>query len=142
MGHSAKKIVTPAEDAVEKASEAPQEAQDGPQGEYSGIAPPATGKPLMTAFLVLVEPDGTSYASNDVNQDIVLARAATTSDMYRAAAEIMKDIQAMETAERTVALSMQAAAGIAEQQRTAKIAAKLQEKGIHVPPGSPGAHRR
>lgn len=123
-------------EAQELNGEAPVEPQDGPQYD---IPPPPNpeARRARTAFLVVVEDDGTSWATNDVNMDMVLERPPTPGDMYRACAEIMKDIAMAETSQRTVqmlaAVWPQIAAQQREMERQSKVAQRLMEKGIHVP---------
>jgi hypothetical protein len=101
--------------------------------EAEAIERATNARPCATAFLVVIEPDGTAWATSDCNLDVRLSKPANVSDMYRACAEVMKDIAASTTAERTVNMMMQATAQMAEQQRQDKIAMKLASKGIHVP---------
>lgn len=124
------------DEAEERAAEAPVEP-----GEAHGydIPPPPSpdARKALTAFLVVVEADGSTWATNDVNLDVVLERPPTPGDMYRGCAEIMKDIAMAETSQRTVqllaAVFPQMAAQAEEQKRQAKVAQRLIEKGIHVP---------
>lgn len=112
--------------------EAPVEPQEAPA--YDLPTPQSSeAQPVLTAFLVVVDRDGTAYGTSDINLDVVLDRPAKVGDMYRAMAECMRDITASVTAERTAQMMLQATAQMAEVQRQQKIAAKLQEKGIRVP---------
>jgi len=131
----------------EAAQELTPEAPGGPGDEPQYVMPTPISpedaerieqaRKCLTAFLIVVEPDGTSWATNDVNMDMVLERSPTQGDMYRACAEVMKDIASSETAARTaqltVSMMMQASAQLAEHQRQEKIATRLAEKGIRVP---------
>lgn len=56
--------------------------------------------PAQTAFLVIIDETGAALATSDVNVQLALQREATAGDFYRASAEIMKDIEGMETAQR------------------------------------------
>lgn len=123
--------------------EMPQEAPVGP-GDGSGYDMPRPITPeeaarledarkALTAFLIVVESDGTSWATNDVNMDLVLERPPTLGDMYRGCAEVMKDIETSEAAQKSVTLMMQAQAQMAQAMQQDKIARKLAEKGIRVP---------
>jgi hypothetical protein len=91
------------------------------------------GRKALTAFLIVVEPDGMAWATNDVNMDLVLERPPMLGDMYRACAEVMKDIETTEASQKTVSLMMQAQAQMAQQMQQEKIARRLAEKGIRVP---------
>lgn len=122
--------------------EAPVEAQEGL---YDIPAPPtpedaekaAEARPCLTAFMVVVELDGTAWATNNYSLPLAPERPPSLGDMYRSCAEVMKDIAGMENSQRTVQMLAQLwpqiAAGQAEQERQNKIAAKLMQKGIHVP---------
>lgn len=90
---------------------------------------------VLTAFLVIVNPDGAAFATSELNKigEITPAREATIVDMRRACNEVVHDVNAMQTAQHTVALMQQSAAEMAEQARNAKIAAKLQERGVKLP---------
>lgn len=93
----------------------------------------AEPRKALTAFLVVVEDDGTAWATDDVAMSLALQRPPTVGDMYRASAEVMRDIQASVTAERTTQYMAAMGAQAAEHQRQDKIARKLAEKGIRVP---------
>lgn len=88
-----------------------------------------------TAFLVIIGEGGAAFATSDLAKigEILPAREATVVDMRRACQEVVHDVNAMQVAQQTVGLMHQSAQEMAEQQRNAKIAAKLQSKGIHVP---------
>jgi hypothetical protein len=124
--------VSQEQDGQELMPEAPVEPQDG-HGYDIPPPPNPEARKALTAFLVVVEPDGTSWATNDVNLDLVLERPPTLGDMYRGCAEVSKDIATSEAAQKTVGLMMQAQAQMAQQMQQEKIAAKLAQKGIRVP---------
>ena len=119
--------------------EGPTEPVEAPQYDLPTPMSPdeadrlANARKVLTAFLVVVEPDGTSWATNDVNMDMVLERPPTMGDMYRGCAEVMKDITTSEASQRTVVLMMQATQQVAAQQQQDKIAAQLAQKGLRVP---------
>lgn len=127
------------EEAQELTGEAPVEPQEAPGYDMPTPLTPEqaaaleNGRKCLTAFLVVIEPDGTSWATNDVNMDMVLERPPTMGDMYRGCAEVMKDITTTEASQKTVSLMMQAQAQMAHQMQQEKIAAKLASKGIRVP---------
>lgn len=122
--------------------EASTEAQDGA---YDIPAPPspeeadraAEARPCLTAFMVVVEEDGTAWATNNIELPVAPSRQPSLGDMYRSCSEVMKDIQTMEITQRTVQTLAQVwpqiAAQQAENERQNKIANKLMQKGIHVP---------
>lgn len=92
---------------------------------------------VITAFLVIVQPDGSAFATSEIAKigEVTPAREATVVDMRRACQEVVHDVNAMQTAQQTVGLMQQSAQQMAEEQRNAKIAAKLQSKGIQLPRG-------
>jgi hypothetical protein len=89
----------------------------------------------ITAFLVVVGPDGGAFATSELTKitEVLPQREATVQDMRRACQDVVFDVNAMQTAQQTVAVMQQQAQAMADQARNAKIAAKLQSKGIHVP---------
>lgn len=91
----------------------------------------------LTAFLVVVTPDGSAFATSELHKiaEILPSREATVVDMRRACQEVVFDVNAMQTAQQTVGLMQQQAQLMAEEARGQKIAQKLATKGIHVPPG-------
>lgn len=122
--------------------EAPVEAVEAT---YEIPAPPtpeeaerkAAARQCLTAFLVVIEDDGSAWATNNIDLVLDPKRPPNMGDMYRASAEVMKDIASMEQTQRTVQMLAQVwpqiAAGQAEAERQQKLAAKLASKGIHVP---------
>lgn len=86
-------------------------------------------------FLVVISPDGAAFATSEVQKigEILPKREATIADMRRACQDVVHDINAQQTAMQTVSIMQQQAAAMAEQARSEKIAAKLAQKGIHVP---------
>jgi hypothetical protein len=71
-------------------------AEENPPTESEGIK-------VTTAFLVVVGEDGAVLADSNLSRalDFVLQRGATPDDIYGAASVVLKDIAAMETAQRT-----------------------------------------
>lgn len=84
---------------------------------------------VTTAFLVIVGPDGAGYGTSDIYADIVIERPATMQDMFRACSEIVKDVQAIETAGRTLAMMQQTAMLAQQQAEAAKMQRLIQQKG-------------
>lgn len=125
-------------DHTESNGEAPVEAQEAV---YDIPAPPtpedaeraANARPCMTAFLVVIEPDGTAWATSDCNVDLALNRPASVQDFARGCGDVLRDVEHSMLAERTVNMMLQATQQMAEVQRQNKIATKLMQKGIHVP---------
>jgi hypothetical protein len=103
---------------------------------YDLPAPPEALK-AATAFLIVVLPDGTAAAYSDVNMPLDLERESTLNDMYSAAAQVQRDVMIMtmtnQVVNNTINGLMMAMAQQAEMAKNAKIAAKLQAKGIHLP---------
>ena len=97
----------------------------------------AQARKCLTAFLVVVETDGTAWATNTIDLNLEAERQPTMGDMYRSCAEVMKDIEAVEITQRTVGMLAQVwpqlQAQQAELDRQNKIANKLMQRGIHVP---------
>lgn len=89
----------------------------------------------LTAFLVIVGPDGAAFATSELAKigEILPARDATVADMRRACQEVVHDVNAMQISQQTVGLMQQSAQQMAEEARNAKIAQKLQSRNIHVP---------
>ncbi|RZU35988.1 hypothetical protein EV284_3471 [Streptomyces sp. BK022] len=85
--------------------------------------PPAEdeiGTPVTTAFIVAVGLDGAVIATADLTEKYVPRRGATPDDIYGAASVVLKDLQSMETAQRTQQAMMmmgQAMQRQAEEQR-------------------------
>lgn len=90
----------------------------------------------VTAFLVIIEKDGTARAMSDVNYDLVLERGPTPDDMWRGAAEVAKDVQMAQTAQiaaqMTMQLQMQTAAKVQQQIQSQKMLENLNERGLKL----------
>jgi len=97
----------------------------------------AEARPCLSAFLIVIEEDGTAWSTNNIDMVVAPKRQPSLGDMYRSCAEVMKDIECMETSQRTVQMLAQVWPQIAAQQkeidRQEKMATKLMQKGIHVP---------
>lgn len=109
---------------------------DIPADELDEEAPAPDPEPnAEVVFLVVVTPEGASFATSDVSKltEILPRREATIVDMRRACNEVVHDVNAMQIAQQTVGLMQAQAQAMAEQQRSQKIAQKLASKGIHVP---------
>ena len=89
----------------------------------------------IVAFLVIVQSDGTAFATGELAKlgEILPSREANIVDMRNACQQVVHDVNAMQTAQQTVGLMQQQAQAMAEETRNAKIAAKLQSKGIQLP---------
>jgi hypothetical protein len=90
---------------------------------------------VLTAFLVIVQPDGAAFATSELSKigEVVPAREATIIDMRRACQEVVHDVNAMQTAQQTVGLMQQSAAQMAEEKRNQQIAQKLVSRGVKLP---------
>lgn len=79
----------------------------------------------ITAFLVIVNPDGSAVATSDMSKAPPVQRQASLADMRRACYEINADIAASQAADNLITR-------MAEAQRTVtqaeKISAKLEER--------------
>lgn len=106
-----------------------------PDEEGVGEDEPDLTPNVLTAFLVIVQPDGAAFATSELEKivEVVPARQATVVDMRRACQEVVHDVNAMQTAQQTVGLMQQSAQQMAEQKRSEAIAQKLVSKGIKVP---------
>ena len=96
---------------------------------------PTPGPNALTAFLVVVALDGSSFGTAELDKmsEIVPSRQATVIDMRRAAGDLIHDINAMQISQQTVAIMQQSAQQLADQARSDKIAAKLASKNIVIP---------
>jgi hypothetical protein len=85
------------------------------------------GQKVTTAFLVIIGEDGAIEADANLarTHDIVLSRGATADDIYGATAVVMKDIETMETAQRTQQLMMMMGAAMQRQAQEASIRQRL-----------------
>jgi hypothetical protein len=68
-----------------------------------------SAKEVITAFLVILETDGTWTVHGDMNQELSIRRQITGDDLVAASAVLQKDVYITETAIRTQAAMMQAA---------------------------------
>jgi hypothetical protein len=86
-----------------------------------------TGTPVTTAFLVIVSKDGAVVADSNLARafDLVLDRGANLDDIYGAVSVVQKDIQAMETAQRTQQQMLMAGAAMQRQAEEARLRAAL-----------------
>lgn len=84
----------------------------------------------VTAFLVVVYPDGSSRASTDVNMNLTIDREANIDDMFAACSLVMRDIDATITARNVVFGMQQGVQHLAERQRVLAAASALEAKGI------------
>jgi hypothetical protein len=85
------------------------------------------GTRVTTAFLVVVGKDGAVVADANlaIAFDLVLDRGAIFDDIYGAASVVQKDIQAMETAQRTQQQMIMAGAAMQRQAEEARLRAAL-----------------
>lgn len=110
---------------IQPAADPDEAGEDEPDAEPNALC----------AFLVVVTPDGSAFATSELGKitEILPQRDATVVDMRRACQEVVHDVNAMQTAQQTVGLMQQQAQLMAEEARSQKIAQKLATKGIHVP---------
>lgn len=98
--------------------------------------PSVDGVQAVTAFLVVIRSeDQRAYADTNTESEVYVQRQATSDDIYRACTEVAKDVVAFQTAQLTVTQMVGISAEIAEQQRMAKAASRLQGKGGYSGPG-------
>jgi hypothetical protein len=115
-------------------------AADAPTPGEEAPVPDSGLVQLPCAFIVYQTPDGHWAADDNLSPEgawiadenhrpILIGRKATFHDMYHAAADIKKDIEAFETTNRTVSAHQQMMAQMAnqvrQQQQNAEIAAAL-----------------
>jgi hypothetical protein len=82
-------------------------------------------EPVATAFVVFVTREGQVVGSPDLNIPIVPDRAPSPADLYGACANILKDIQAMESAQQAHQLQLQFAQAMAQRQQSQQVLAAL-----------------
>lgn len=87
--------------------------------------PEAAADKVTTAFL-LVYKDGRWMATPDVSTPLVLAREASTDDIWDGCTKVVRDIDISETAQAVVGFQQQLAMQMAQQRQAQKIAQGLQ----------------
>lgn len=93
----------------------------------------AEKKKLQTAFVVIVDEDGSVQATSELDtSEYEVAREATYGDMRRGCSEVVADINALQSAQNVFAMLDQQARAMAEAQQNAKIVEKLRGKGIEL----------
>lgn len=87
--------------------------------------------PVTTAYLVIVSADGAVIATHDLSETTKIRpdRQATPDDIYGSSAVVLKDISAMETANRTQQGMMQMGAMMQSQMQDAQIRRSLNLRG-------------
>ena len=93
------------------------------EDELEGNEP--TGKPVTTAFLVLINPDNSVQISPDANIDIVLDRYPTPFDFKHGCREILSQIEHADTAGVVAPATVQILLGTMEQLQQRQGAASL-----------------
>lgn len=91
------------------------------------------GVPVRTAFLVLLQDDGSAMAVADLDFKVKRDRIPSQRDMFNAASQIVKDINSIESAHHMVALMQQVAMQQAQQMQAQQIAEQLQRAGLKRP---------
>ena len=84
-------------------------------------------RPVMTAFIVIVNQDGSHMAAGDLEiiNSISLDRIATADDVYGSCAVVMRDIMTTETAARTQHAMAQMGAAMQQQAQAQQLQASL-----------------
>lgn len=129
---------TPEDVAATAPDESDATYQITPAADPGESAPQEALEPnALTMFLVIVQSDGSAFASSDLSllNEVVPAREATLMDLRNGAQQVVHDANALQVAQQTAGLMRQSAMQMAEEQRTAKIAAQLADRGIKVPNG-------
>jgi hypothetical protein len=83
------------------------------------------GTPVTTAFIVAIGLDGAVVATSDLTQQYVPRRGATPDDIYGAASVVLKDLQVMETAQRTQQAMMMMGQAMQQQAQEAALRSRL-----------------
>lgn len=118
------------ESGVSTGYEGIQPAPDPDEPDEEEVEPDAA-----TAFIVILQADGSAQISLDLTVPLTVEREATLLDVRRACDELLFNLRNQAAAENTVMLMHQTSQQLAEQQRVAKLQQKLASKGIHVPGG-------
>jgi hypothetical protein len=90
--------------------------------------PPAEDEistPVTTAFIVAIGLDGAVVATSDLTQQYAPRRGATPDDIYGAASVVLKDLQVMETAQRTQQAMMMMGQAMQQQAQEAALRSRL-----------------
>lgn len=85
----------------------------------------------VTAFLVIMQADGSAQISTKLDIPLSVLREASLLDVRRACDEILFNLRNQAVSESTVMLMHQTTQQLAEQQRVAKLQQKLASKGIN-----------
>lgn len=107
---------------------------------YAGIKPAnADGtvdedkrKPIPTAFIIYVMPDGKAIADSDIAnvlENVKPVREASVADMHRAVLEVAADLHFSLQGERLINMQMQVAGQIQRQAETAALLEGIDLKG-------------
>jgi hypothetical protein len=102
---------------------------------------PDSGLDVVTAFIVYITKEGQVIGTPDINVKLNPERPPTNDDFFSGASVVVKDIQAITTAEQTVALQSRLAQQMAHMQQQQQLAAQ-QEAQIRAKIASKGGHLR
>lgn len=100
-------------------------------GETGEPEPEATG--VRTAFLVIVNNEGETFASLDLDLKLSRSYIPTHDDIYAAAANVQRDILSQLTAQHTIIGMQQAAQAMQRQQQEQMMAQHLASKNLRAP---------
>jgi hypothetical protein len=87
----------------------------------------------VTAFLVMVMPDGIAMAHSDTSAPFLADREANLHDMYAACATVMKDIEIMQTTQNVVQNVINAQLQVGQQMAQAQQNQQIAQQ-IMMPP--------
>ena len=87
-----------------------------------------SGHAAVTAFLVIINEDGTVLVTGDVNTPLRLQRFPSSDEIYSGCAVAQKSIAAQETAARTQQVMMQAAQQMQQQAMQAQQEAQIRQQ--------------
>lgn len=110
------------------------EAEAPEQNGQAELPPMPEPAPAVTAFLVMVNSDGKALAYSDINTPVRMERMASLDDMYGACAQVMRDVQILQTSPIVAQQVINAQMQVAEQIKQQKLGQKLIEKGMRLPP--------
>lgn len=105
---------------------------NSPYGDITPAQDPDEAKPdALTAFLVVVRPDGSAFATPELDTELTVDHTASLEEMLRALREVESDITTAKTAQNVVMLMAQQAQAMAHAQSMAQQGRA--PSGLHVP---------
>lgn len=102
----------------------PPETQEALAG-MADEDPGPEGTPVRTAFLVIVNEEGSAFATPDLDSALVRSYVPTTDDIYAAVTLVAKDIETQEGAQITASFMHQLAMQAQQQMQGQALAQRL-----------------